>query len=96
MLKEIKQIHDYHQYHNLKTALTCATYVAPLNYLNFRPWTQSGFTLTAWLQIKPGNYASVASDNSIPTAGDSSSDPSVEKSIPKKNSKICSMDEKVI
>lgn len=86
MLKEIKQIHDYHQYHNLKTAFTCATYIAPLNYLNFRPWSPNGFTLTTWLQIIPTIY-STSHVSEEPTQND----PSAEK-----YTKVCALDEKVI
>lgn len=53
ILKYIKEIHDYHVYHNLKTSFTQSTYAIPLNYINFNPWHQLGFTVTAWFHFKP-------------------------------------------
>ncbi|XP_037048186.1 lysosomal-trafficking regulator isoform X2 [Bradysia coprophila] len=53
ILKDIKQIHDYHEVHKQTTAFTKASYVIPLNCLNFSPWNSDGFTVTTWINMAP-------------------------------------------
>lgn len=57
LVKDIKHIHDYHDYHQMRTAFTRASYVIPLNYLGFRAWTPTGFTVSTWIQIEPSSAA---------------------------------------
>lgn len=38
--------------------MTQAAYISPLNYINFKPWSNEGFTLTSWLRISPNQVAS--------------------------------------
>lgn len=63
--KDIKQIHDYHEAHKQATAFTKASYMVPLNFLNFSPWDSDGFTVTAWINMASQHgKQKVRSDNS--------------------------------
>lgn len=71
--EEIKKIQDQLNVHNMRSAITQSAYIAPLNFMDFKPWTIDGFTLTSWLRIngtsatKPNGYHdSVPMTNGMP------------------------------
>ena len=93
MVKDIKQIHDYHDFHKLKTAFTRSTYIIPLNYINFKPWTPNGFTLTTWIHIEScggGGSVSAKQTNLSSENLDDKENDNVRRG------KICALDKKVI
>jgi len=52
LLEQFRHFQDFHKHYNINSIFTKAATVIPLNWLNFQPWTSTGFTLTSWIQIK--------------------------------------------
>lgn len=50
--------------------MTQAAYISPLNYINFKPWSNEGFTLTSWLRISPNQNPSNADFDDFKGSGD--------------------------
>lgn len=50
---EIKKSYDHLTSQEIRSPLTQAAYIAPLNFMNFKPWSYEGFTLSSWLRINP-------------------------------------------
>lgn len=51
IFEDIKKIQDQLDSQKIRSALTQAAYIAPLNFMDFKPWSIDGFTLTSWLHI---------------------------------------------
>lgn len=99
--KSIQEVRDFHIYHRLRTAITRSTYIFPLHYLGFRPWSPSGFTVAVWINPQSNSRYSGAASQSSGFGGSSSlrSEPFMSNSSPIKQtlpcSANCSWDEKV-
>lgn len=51
MARSVSILREYHNNFRLETAFTRSSIIAPLNPINFKPWTKQGFTISTWLQI---------------------------------------------
>lgn len=80
----------------MKTAFTRSTYIIPLNYIDFRPWSPNGFTLTTWIQIQPAMCGTQAPSTEFMNGADSELGGTSEATFSSKRClKMCPPDEKV-
>ena len=49
--KLIQSFRDVHLSNKLLTPFTEASQIIPLNFLDFKPWNNQGFTVTAWIEL---------------------------------------------
>lgn len=61
--EEIRKVYDQHSNSSIPSPLNQAAFIAPLNFLEFKPWSNQGFTLTTWLKIDPNQTDKNASFN---------------------------------
>lgn len=73
--------------HKQTTAFTQATYIMPLNCLNFSPWNSDGFTVATWIHMKSANSQPKAKSDGTSDDEDPFREISQEKS-PKKEGKV--------
>lgn len=50
MLKGVLNVHDYHRKFKFESPFTRSALIYPIPVSKFRPWTNSGFTLTTWMK----------------------------------------------
>lgn len=67
-MQNILQLHDYHLYHGLSTSFTQSAHIAPLSFVDFKPWQTNGFTVTTWIQVDSSNSNKEMKKNEASTA----------------------------
>lgn len=99
--KSIQEVRDFHIFHKLRTAITRSTYIFPLHYMGFQPWSPSGFTVALWINPQTNSRYSGTASQSSGFGGGSSvrSEPYMSNPLSAKLTPVCSAhcswDEKV-
>lgn len=52
LLRLVQNVRDIHVENNQTSPFTESSQLVPLNYVDFQPWNQKGFTLSTWIQLK--------------------------------------------
>ena len=52
LLRLVQNVREVHLENNQASPFTESSQLVPLNYVDFQPWNQRGFTLSTWIQLK--------------------------------------------
>ena len=52
LLRLVHSVREVHLENNQTSPFTDSSQLVPLNYVDFQPWNQKGFTLSSWIQLK--------------------------------------------